>query len=286
MSPTVRIDGDQSSLDQGRRKVDMRRRLQFGHQTPKSGAPECHRWSRHAECPQLAVPCRDNASATHVGAGPEEMAHGSTMTGILHQAGGQRSLSCEKWEGHVLQSGYAAVIFDCDGTLIDSEDAHFSAFAQAVKDQGHVLERTWYNKRTGLDRLSLLRSFQDTVAPDLDVLRAVEESIAHFIKSGPRVALMPQTSALVSRLKGRLPIAVSTNAERSIVTASLTAVGLIGAFDAVTSISDDVRPKPAPDLFLLAAQRLTADPLRTLVFEDSAQGVAAAQAAGMDVIAV
>lgn len=208
------------------------------------------------------------------------------LTGVLHQADGQSDLSCDSWERHVLESGYAAVIFDCDGTLIDSEEAHFSSFAQAVEDQGHVLERIWYNERTGLDRLSLLQTFRDTVAPDLDVMRAVDESIRNFITSGPPVALVPETATLVAKLKGRLPIAVSTNAERSIVTASLKAVDLIGAFDAITCTSDDVRPKPAPDLFLLAAERLKTDPLRTLVFEDSAQGIAAARAAGMDVIAV
>jgi len=86
--------------------------------------------------------------------------------------------------------------------------------------------------------------------------------------------------------KGKIPAAVASGGPRAIVEPSLLQLGLQTLFAAVVTIEDVGRPKPYPDLFLEAAQRLGAPPENCLVFEDSRIGTQAAQAAGMKSILV
>lgn len=205
---------------------------------------------------------------------------------IYHSNAPSREVACDRWFALVKEIGVDGVIFDCDGTLVDSEKYHFAAFSRALARQGAVLDPDWYYARTGLDRRGTLLEFTRDAAVDLDLEQAITDSIAAFVALSPSVTAIPQTAALVRRLDGVLPMAVGTNGEREVAEASLSATGLRAAFAAVISISDPVRPKPAPDIFVLAAQRLGLDPARVLVFEDSAQGVKAAQNAGMAVVQI
>ncbi|MCU0909950.1 MAG: HAD family phosphatase [Rhodobacteraceae bacterium] len=174
-----------------------------------------------------------------------------------------------------------AILFDCDGTLLLTADLHYSAISGAAARQGVVMPRDWYMALTGLDRTDLYRRFAADfgVAPDMD--RLVTESIALTVEAAGQARLNPPVAALAGRMAGRLPIAVVTNSERAIVTAVLTATGLISLFDAVVPREDARAPKPAPDLFLVAARRLGIAAEDCLVLEDSAQGLEAARRAGM-----
>ncbi|WP_239083456.1 HAD family hydrolase [Asanoa ishikariensis] len=97
---------------------------------------------------------------------------------------------------------------------------------------------------------------------------------------------LPGARALVERLKDRVPIAVASNSPRSFVAAALASTGLHELFDHVLAAEDVTIAKPAPDLYLAACAVLRADPARSVAFEDSPTGVAAARAAGMYVVGV
>ncbi len=206
------------------------------------------------------------------------------VTGEVQGAG--KVLAPPEWAGFIAAQGYGGVIFDCDGTLVHSSTAHFKAFGAAVANQGYELASDWYFARTGLGRVQLLGEFAATIAPDINVPRAIDDSIAAYWDVSHEATAIAPVADLARGLKGHLPISVGTNAEGSVTKASLTATGQMDVFDIIVSISDDLPPKPAPDIFLRAAQLMGVPADKVLVFEDSAQGVNAAQRAGMDVIRV
>jgi HAD superfamily hydrolase (TIGR01509 family) len=182
----------------------------------------------------------------------------------------------------------AAVIFDMDGVLVDSEPLHLRATQAALGTRGPS-----YTERdnqsffgvTDTDLLRLLRilfNLPDTTAA------LVEAKTAYLItmirtegRLRPGVPLVP----LTLRQAG-LPLALATASRRPVIQAVLERVGLDRAFGAVVAGDEVARGKPAPDGFLMAARRLAVEPERCLVVEDSRNGVLAARAAGMLVAAV
>jgi HAD superfamily hydrolase (TIGR01509 family) len=205
------------------------------------------------------------------------------LNGIFHSGGARRSVLSDDWLA-LVQGGYHAVIFDCDGTLVNSSDAHFHAIRTAVQWQGFDMDRDWYQSRTGMDRGSIFAAFQTTVCGQFDAALAAGQSIQAFIDQSASVTRIPETANLVAALHGHLPMAVGTNSEREVATASLTATDLIDAFNHIVCISDGCAPKPAPDIFVRSAELLDVLPSQAVVFEDSAEGVRAAIMAGLDVI--
>lgn len=203
----------------------------------------------------------------------------------LHAGDRVRSVAVQDWLAAFEGLAVKAVIFDCDGTLVHSAEAHFRAMQDAAAAQGYVMANDWYRLRTGLDRASLFDEFKTVAGPSFDVERGIRDSIAAFALHTALIQPVPETAALVADLRRRgYPIAVGTNAETSIARTSLSAMGLGDSFAAIVSISDNLPPKPDPAIFQEAARRLGKAPAQCLVVEDSRQGLAAARAAGMSVL--
>jgi HAD superfamily hydrolase (TIGR01509 family) len=182
----------------------------------------------------------------------------------------------------------AAVIFDMDGVLVDSEPLHLRATQAALGTRGPSYterDNQSFFGATDADLLRLLRiifNLPDTTAA------LVEAKTAHLITMirtegllRPGVPVVP----LTLRQAG-LPLALATASRRPVIQAVLERVGLDRAFGAVVSGDEVARGKPAPDGFLMAARRLAVEPEQCLVVEDSRNGVLAAKAAGMLVAAV
>ncbi|TMB57065.1 MAG: HAD family hydrolase [Chloroflexi bacterium] len=91
---------------------------------------------------------------------------------------------------------------------------------------------------------------------------------------------------MVERLRGRARLGLASNSSRRLVDTALRTAGLLGAFDAVVTSDDVDHAKPAPDLYLLACERLGVAPGEALALEDTQSGIAAAKAAGLTCIAV
>jgi HAD superfamily hydrolase (TIGR01509 family) len=182
----------------------------------------------------------------------------------------------------------AAVIFDMDGVLVDSEPLHLRATQAALGTRGPSYterDNQSFFGATDADLLRLLRilfNLPDTTAA------LVEAKTAHLItmirtegRLRPGVPVVPLTLR-----EAGLPLALATASRRPVIQAVLERVGLDRAFGAVVSGDEVARGKPAPDGFLMAARRLAVEPERCLVVEDSRNGVLAAKAAGMLVAAV
>lgn len=181
---------------------------------------------------------------------------------------------------------YAALIFDCDGTLVHTGDLHFEAMHGALRRQAGTIERDWYRARGGLSRVELIRQLEERNGCGFDGPKLVSDSVSFTVERAALTMLNHAVAHIARHFAGRVPIAVASNAEEPVVHAILNAHGLMPVFDAVITIDDVENAKPAPDMFLRAAQNLGVAPQAALVFEDSGQGITAATAAGMAVLDV
>lgn len=179
-----------------------------------------------------------------------------------------------------------ALIFDCDGTLALTAPLYLRAITQALAPHAITIPAAWYHERGGLSEGALFDALEDHTGRRLDRAAITATARAVFHADLHSVGEIPAVTAIARRYHGRLPLAVASAGPRANVTAVLRVTGLAHLFDHVVTIDEVPTPKPAPDLFLEAARRLGIAPDRCLVFEDSAQGLQGAAAAGMRVIDV
>ncbi|MFD3502891.1 HAD family hydrolase [Streptomyces sp. NPDC058676] len=182
-----------------------------------------------------------------------------------------------------------SVIFDLDGTLVDSEPNYYEAGRQTLAEHG-VPDFTWedHERYVGI-------STQETVAhwKELYALRApVEELLAaknrrYLELARASASAYPEMRRFVELLAGAgVAMAVASGSSPEAIGAVLAGTGLDRYLQTVVSADEVVHGKPAPDVFLEAARRLGADPSACVVVEDAAPGAAAAHAAGMRCIAL
>lgn len=181
-----------------------------------------------------------------------------------------------------------AVIFDMDGLMLDSEELWSEVDRQVAAEYGRVYDPSLKPLFMGCEKQESARRFVDAYriheTPET-IARQRSDRILGFYRS--RAELMPGLLELVTDLRewGK-PLAVATSAEGAIVRIVEARFEVFRLFGAVVCADDVQRGKPAPDLFLEAARRLGVPPEASLVLEDSPNGVEAALAAGMKVIAV
>lgn len=182
----------------------------------------------------------------------------------------------------------ACLLFDWDGTLVDTQYANYRAMAAVLAPEGVDLEQEWFDARTGLSSAEMIRALQDE--RNLRLSRPVDDIVADrdalFLKNAHTVRPLAPVLDVVDAMRGRLPMAIASGGARHVIEATLRHQPFHDAFGALVTRDDVERGKPAPDIFLAAARALGADPSRCLVYEDSDEGVAAAHAAGMAVIDV
>ena len=176
------------------------------------------------------------------------------------------------------------LIFDCDGTLVDTPPLYAAAWMAALAEFGARLELEWFRPRAGLSEDLLLDDVEQhfgTTLPREDVARLTRAHVMdnlHSLREIRAVANIARAQA------GRRLLAVASSGPAEIVQATLEATGLRPLFNEIVTIEDVANAKPAPDLFLEAARRMGLAPATCLVFEDSAQGLQAALLAGMPAI--
>lgn len=175
----------------------------------------------------------------------------------------------------------AALLIDCDGTLLLTGDLHFTAISEAILLQGGQMPRDWYMALTGLGRDDLFARFQAEHGVALDIPKASADSIDRTVQHAAKARENPSVVAVARAAHGRVPLAVVTNSEARIANAFLAATGLRDMFDQIITREDAQDPKPAPELYLTAAARLGVRPADCAVLEDSYEGLVAAEKAGM-----
>lgn len=176
---------------------------------------------------------------------------------------------------------YAALIFDCDGTIADTLPVHFQSWQAAFGSYGATLPEDWYHDRTGSTAAEFIQDFNQTFGYAIDQQTVDAERQQHFTRLIHQVRAVPAVAAIAQSNYGNVPLAVASNGQRSVVESTIEAIQLRPLFQTIVTLNDVQFGKPAPDLFLLAAERIDAAPADCIVYEDSDLGLEAAHRAGM-----
>jgi len=184
-------------------------------------------------------------------------------------------------------SAVEAVLFDCDGTLVDSERLGEQAIAEAVRRQGICDEGLDYRQFHGV-RWTAIVQLLVARFPGLQGDGLADEFQRGFnrLLQGAVPPLIPGAREAVLAASSLLPTAVVSSSNREDVELALRAHDLLARFSLLVCAEDCARSKPDPQGFLLAAESMGVDPRRCLVFEDSVAGLQAARAASMATVAI
>ncbi len=186
-------------------------------------------------------------------------------------------------------SNFKAAIFDLDGLILDTETVSFLGWKRAMADFGYCLDDATYHKIIGLNIPDMQQVFYDAFGTDFPLEKVCQNRLSyiyeHFDSHG--IKIKPGLCEILDFLdKAELLKAVATSSSTESAKRKLTVTALLDRFDYLVC-GDQVRKgKPAPDIFLDAAEHLKVRPQDCIVFEDSENGVRAAHAAGMTVIMV
>lgn len=184
-----------------------------------------------------------------------------------------------------------AVIFDCDGLLADTETPDFEAWRTLYAEHGLTLDLQDWAQTIGTAKghgtPDWHAALAESVGSGYDREAITARRRAHYGAAIEALTPMPGVVALLDALDAEgIPCAVASNAERVWVERVLGITGLSSRFAAIAAVNEVAHPKPAPDVYLLAARRLGVAPENCTAFEDSPHGLAAAHTAGMFTIAV
>jgi beta-phosphoglucomutase len=184
---------------------------------------------------------------------------------------------------------FEAILFDFDGVLIDSEPVHWACWAEMLKPKGVILDWDFYREHCiGIDDRDMLRMLAARAEPPRDweplweLYPAKKDLFRQRMSAAPRFP--SDTVALLEQLRGRYKLAVVSSSATDEIEPLLSAGGIRRHFETVVGGNQVQLQKPAPEPYLLAAERLGVR--KALVVEDSAAGEASGRAAGFEVLRV
>lgn len=187
-----------------------------------------------------------------------------------------------------LKSRFSAIIFDMDGVIVDSEPLHVRAFMDIFRELG-------YEHNHGIDFPAYLGKSDESLWIDFVDMHQTEKTLrelqdwkqSHLISIlHEEKPIFPGIPQLIEQLATHVPLAVASGSLHPVIETVLEIGKLRPRFQHVVSISDVGKTKPAPDVFLRAAELMAIDPAEICVIEDSNAGIQGALNAGMQVIAI
>jgi HAD superfamily hydrolase (TIGR01509 family) len=181
----------------------------------------------------------------------------------------------------------AAVVFDLDGVLIDSEPVWEEVRRQYVAEHGGRWRPDSQQRLMGMSTPEwstyIARELGVDVPPDR-IAKDVVDRVAQRYETD--LPLMPGAVEAVQRLARRWPLGLASSAARPLIDRVLAATKMGSLFEVTVSTEEVPHGKPAPDVYLAVAERLAVAPAQTVAVEDSSNGLRSASAAGMIVVAV
>jgi HAD superfamily hydrolase (TIGR01509 family) len=180
-----------------------------------------------------------------------------------------------------------AVVFDLDGVIVDSEQVWDDVRERLAKERGGRWHEGAQAAMMGMSSPEWSAYMHDEIglseSPDQINDEVVRRMLARY---GEELPLIDGAVEAVNRLGDSFQLAVASSSNRPLIETVLREAGIADRFDAVVSSEEVAAGKPAPDVYLEAARRLGIAPARAAAIEDSSNGIRAAHAAGMRVIAV
>jgi HAD superfamily hydrolase (TIGR01509 family) len=184
-------------------------------------------------------------------------------------------------------SGIEVVVFDLDGVLVDSEHV----WDEVREELAHERGGRWHDRAQadmmGMSSVEWARYMHDVIGlsdpPEEISAEVVRRMRARYTEDLP---LIPEAVETVRRLGGSFRLGLASSSNRPLIDAVLASTGLDELFEVTVSSEEVARGKPAPDVYYEAARRLGTSPSVAAAVEDSANGIRAAHAAGMRVVAI
>ena len=173
------------------------------------------------------------------------------------------------------------LIFDCDGTLVDSMPFHMNAWKHAIRSMGQAWHSDFFVSRKGMPEENIVVQFNEQFSANLNPVHTVQVKHEYFRQHAARLKPIPSVLSIARKYADILPMAVASGGVRENVMLELETLSIRSLFQTILTADDNIRPKPAPDIFLEAAKRIGVPPEYCQVFEDGNLGLQAARAAGM-----
>ncbi|MGC9002408.1 MAG: HAD family hydrolase [Dictyoglomus sp.] len=177
----------------------------------------------------------------------------------------------------------SAVIFDMDGVIFDTERLGYIFWKKALEEFGYIINEEIYYETVGVNILETERIFKKYLGdiPFDEIYKRKKELIEEYIEKNG----LPVKDGFFELLdfldEKKIPRGIATSTERERAIPLLERAKILNKFDVIVCGDDVEKSKPEPDIFLLTAQRLKANPKECIVLEDSDNGVLAAKRAGM-----
>ena len=179
-----------------------------------------------------------------------------------------------------------AVIFDLDGVLLDSEQRWNEIKREVTEEEGGTWREEAPHAMMGMSSPEWSAYIRDELGVPMSTEAINDEVVRRLAASyAEGLPLLPGAVDAVRRVGERWPLGLATSSNREVIDDFLRLSGLAGEFEVTLSSEQVERGKPAPDVYLAVARRLGAEPAACVAIEDSANGIRAAEAAGMAVIA-
>jgi len=185
-----------------------------------------------------------------------------------------------------VSSDTKALIFDCDGTLVDSMPLHLMAWKEAFRKYNYKYEEEFLFSVKGMKETEIIKLYNTTFHTNLDPDMLVKTKHDVFLNHINQVKLIRPISDIALLYLNRLPLAVVSGSVHEIVHGELKTVGILHLFESIITADDPFKPKPEPDTFFETVKRLKVNPEDCIVFEDGDSGLEAAAKAGMKTIDV
>lgn len=187
-----------------------------------------------------------------------------------------------------LTRDYDGYIFDCDGTLADSMVVHHRAWTAALRLHGATFDFNWalFTSRAGMSLPKTVEALNEQFGLSMDPLAVTAAQRNEYERFLAEVRPIAPVVELARRVARTAKVSVASGGESHIVRRTLELIGLGDTFPVVVTAEDVIHGKPAPDMFLLAAERMGIPPAGCVVFEDSVLGMEAARRAGMAAVLV
>ncbi|MFV0575399.1 MAG: HAD family hydrolase [Vibrio sp.] len=183
-------------------------------------------------------------------------------------------------------SSYKGLIFDMDGTLIDTMPSHLHAWKQTAEQFDFPFEPEWINSMGGMPTQKVAMQLNERYHIVIDPQEVAQTKTGLFATLIDDGNIIDCTFKILKQCYGEKKLAIGTGSNKTNAMLLLEHNGILPMLDAIVTAADVVNHKPNPDTFLLAAQKLGLAPSDCVVFEDTEIGRQAALAAGMDCIMV
>ena len=178
------------------------------------------------------------------------------------------------------------LIFDCDGTVVDTMPIHYAAWCSTTAKHGLEFPEDRFYALGGVSPFEVLRMLSEEQGVEIAAEAVTFQKEARYMELIADAEEIPEVMQIVREQHGKLPMAIASGGTHETVEGILQHCSIRHYFDAIVTSQDVENPKPAPDTFLEAARRIKVAPEKCRAYEDADMGIKAIIAAGMEPVDV